>query len=77
MGCHALLQGTVPTQGLNLGLPHCKQTMPSEPPGKTSSGGGGAKIVLAITMACGSPKGHSTKTDTQYTCGIMKMEPGD
>ena len=24
MGCHALLQGTFPTQGLNPGLPHCR-----------------------------------------------------
>ena len=25
--CHALLQGIFPTQGLNLGLPHCRQTL--------------------------------------------------
>ena len=25
VGCHFLLQGTFPTQGSNLGLPHCKQ----------------------------------------------------
>ena len=24
VGCHALLQGIYPTQGLNLGLPHCR-----------------------------------------------------
>ena len=24
VGCHALLQGIFPTQGLNSGLPHCK-----------------------------------------------------
>ena len=35
MGCHFLLQGIFPTQGLNQGLPHCKQTLLlSEPPGK-------------------------------------------
>ena len=27
MGCHFLLQGIFPTQGLNPGLPHCKQTL--------------------------------------------------
>ena len=27
MGCHALLQGTLPTQGSNLGLPHCRQIL--------------------------------------------------
>ena len=25
MGCHALLKGIFPTQGLNLGLLHCRQ----------------------------------------------------
>ena len=25
MGCHGLLQGIFPTQGSNLGLPHCRQ----------------------------------------------------
>ena len=25
--CHALLQGIFPTQGLNLGLPHCRQIL--------------------------------------------------
>ena len=27
MGCHLLLQGIFPTQGSNLGLPHCKQIL--------------------------------------------------
>ena len=27
MGCHALLQGIFPTQGLNLGLLHCRQIL--------------------------------------------------
>ena len=26
--CHFLLQGIFPTQGSNLGLPHCGQTLP-------------------------------------------------
>ena len=34
-GCHFLLWGIFLTQGLNLGLLHCKQTPPSEPPGKS------------------------------------------
>ena len=34
MGCHFLLQRIFPTQVMNLGLPHCRQTLPSEPPGK-------------------------------------------
>ena len=27
MGCHFLLQRIFPTQGLNLGFPHCRQTL--------------------------------------------------
>ena len=27
VGCHFLLQGILPTQGLNLGLPHCRQML--------------------------------------------------
>ena len=27
VGCHALLQGIFPTQGLNLGLPHCRRIL--------------------------------------------------
>ena len=27
VSCHAHLQGIFPTQGLNLGLPHCRQTL--------------------------------------------------
>ena len=27
VGCHFLLQGLFPTQGLNLGLPHCRQRL--------------------------------------------------
>ena len=35
VGCHFLLQGIFPTQGLNPGLPHCSQMLLlSEPPGK-------------------------------------------
>ena len=35
MGCHFLLQEIFLIQGLNPGLPHCRQTLlPSEPPGK-------------------------------------------
>ena len=36
VGCHALLQGIFPTQGLNPGLPHCRWILyqTSRPPGK-------------------------------------------
>ena len=33
LGCHSLLQGIFPSQGLNLGLRHCRRTLyPSKPP---------------------------------------------
>ena len=34
MGCHFLLQGIFLTQRSNPDLPHCRQTLPSEPPWK-------------------------------------------
>ena len=34
VGCHALLQRIFPTQGLKQGLPHCRNSLPSEPPRK-------------------------------------------
>ena len=34
VGCHALLQGIVPTQGLNPHLPHCRLIYSVKPPGK-------------------------------------------
>ena len=37
VGCHTLLQGILPTQGSNPGLPHCRWTLPAEPPGKPSN----------------------------------------
>ena len=33
VGCHFLLQGIFPTQGSNLGLLYCRETLLSEPPG--------------------------------------------
>ena len=36
VGCHFLHHRIFSTQGSNLGLPHCRQTLlPSEPPGKS------------------------------------------
>ena len=34
VGYHALLQGIFRGQGLNPGLPHCRWSLPAEPPGK-------------------------------------------
>ena len=50
VACHFLLEGIFLTQGLNPGLPHCKQTLPSEPPGKPCP-----KIKLAGVVALKLP----------------------
>ena len=34
VGCHSLCQGIFPTQGSNLDLLHCRQTLRTELPGK-------------------------------------------
>ena len=36
-GCHFLLQGIFPNQRSNTVLPHCRQTLPTEPPGNCSA----------------------------------------
>ena len=46
VGCHFLLQRIFLTQGSNLGLLHCRQTLPSEPPGKPTSAHYFPQIVL-------------------------------
>ena len=53
VGCHALLQGIFPTQGLNLHLLHWKvDSLPTEPPGKPNCTVGlpyrGSFISLAL-----------------------------
>ena len=46
-GCHALLQGTFPTQGSNPGLPTLQaDSLPSEPPGKPKNTGVGSLSLL-------------------------------
>ena len=45
MGCHALLQGTFPAQGSNLGLLHWQMvSLPSEPPAKPMQSIAGNKL---------------------------------
>ena len=34
VGCHSFFQGVFPIQGWNQGLPHCRQILLCEPPGK-------------------------------------------
>ena len=47
VGCHALLQGIFPTQGLNPGLPHCRQILYHlKPPGKPKDTGVGSLSLL-------------------------------
>ena len=49
MGCHALLQGIFPTQGLNphlLQLLHCRWVLTAEPRGKPRNTGVGSLTLL-------------------------------
>ena len=47
VGCHALLQGIFPTQGLNPGLPHCRWILLlSKLPGKPKNTGVGSLSLL-------------------------------
>ena len=54
VGCHFLLQRILPTQGLNPGLPHCKQMLlPSEShkPGKSMLDGFEMHIYVQTTTS--------------------------
>ena len=46
VGCHFILQGIFPTQGLNPGLPHCRQTLyPLSPQGNRGDAGGSTMLM--------------------------------
>jgi len=45
VGCHALLQGIFLTQGSNLDLLHCRDSLPSEPPGKSTQFSGNSVVI--------------------------------
>ena len=49
VGCHFLLQ-IFPAQGSNPGIPHCRQILPSEPPGKPNKMERGAKSCLGLNF---------------------------
>ena len=47
VGCYALFQGIFPTQGLNPGLPYCRQILlQSDPPGNPMNTGVGRLFLL-------------------------------
>ena len=51
VGCHAQLQGIFPTQGLNPGLPNCRQILyHSKPPGKPKNARVGSRSLLQGTF---------------------------
>ena len=78
VGCHFLLQGIFPTQGLNLGLPHCRQILYRlshqgrkilawEIPRTEEAGG---------LQSMGSQRvGHDLATQQQYLCGNVCSGP--
>ena len=58
VGCHFLLQGIFLTEGSNPGFPHCRQTLPSEPPGKSSPD---SSIIYMFSL-------HYISVLLYYTC---------
>ena len=53
VGCHALLQGIFPTQGLNPGLLHCRwDSFPSEPSGLYNVYSSLRLICTSFTIGC-------------------------
>ena len=64
VGCHFLLQRIFLTQGLNPGLPHCKQdALLSEPPGKTYY-----KVCLFIPHVDSQPLAHNREQIITKSC---------
>ena len=84
VGCHALLQGIFPTQGSNPGLPHCVDSLLSEPPRKPKNTAVGSLSLLhgifpSQELNQGSPGGFFTSCTTRealvyvYVCVNMCM----
>ena len=55
VGCHALLQGIFPTQGLNPGLRHCRWILYHEPPEKPKNTAGVSSLSLLQGMDLPNP----------------------
>ena len=60
VGCHLLLQGIFPTQGLNLGLPHCRQML------YHLSYQGSPKIPTPVISSCSDPPKVRIKLRNTY-----------
>ena len=60
MGCQALLQGIFPTQGLDPGLPHCRQTL------YCLSHQGIMAIVATIAVAAAAAAKSRGKVENQW-----------
>ena len=64
VGCHSLLQEIFPTQGLNPGLPHCRQTL--------------YRLSYQRSLECATAE-HKMATSVQlpgdFTCSIQQIEP--
>ena len=73
MGCHILLQGIFPTQGLNLGLPHCGQTLY-----RLSHQGSPllSDIDLQIFFPTCGLSFHFFFPPSHRACGILVPQPG-
>ena len=69
VGSLSFLQGIFPTQGLNPGLPHCRQadSLPAEPPGKPLT-------VNQSCLALCDPMDYTVHGILQANLGILEFE---
>ena len=85
VSCQALLQGILPTQGLNLGLSHCRWILlPSDPQGKPKNTGVGSLSLLKGIFQTGilkwaamlSCRGSSQPRDRTQVDSLPAEPPG-
>ena len=78
MGCHFLLQEIFPSQGLNLGLLHCRRMLlPSEPPGKLLGDIKYSSLCFEQLRCAHSKGGQFPMVSRAYTWKLLQPESLD
>ena len=85
VGCHSLLQGIFPTQGLNLGPPHCRQILYELSHQRSFPGGASGKesyckyrthMGSGLILGSGRFPGGEHGNSLQYSCLENFMDRG-
>ena len=71
VGCHSLLQEVLPSQGLNPGLPHCRQVLYH-----LSHQGSPSKVQGTAELCWGQQKGRWQNPGTQGSGPLPAFHPG-